>query len=214
MRPPTASLSRLCAIGLTLYLLASPSQAPAQDTTKTSTATTTTTTITATLLKRLGEAVDGYRNGRPMWVVAAYAYPHEVLGAYADSGTAVAMARRPGFHAFGPFVALPDIPRAMTYAYAIQPCVHYDPTRWECGDTLIPLGVPSAQVESVSVVVYTTGGVPHRESFRGAEVDALFFTMSAIDKFVIPYYTLLYGAAYGAKVRRGSLRTLHGSAKP
>jgi hypothetical protein len=210
MRPPNASLSRLCTIvGLMLALLASPSPAPSQDTATNSRASTITS---ATLLKRLGEAVDGYRDGRPMWVVAAYAFPHEVLGVYSDSGRAAEMARRSGFHAFGPFVALPDIPRATTYAYAVKPCVHYDPTRWVCGDTLFPAGVPSSQVDSVSVVVYTTGGVPHRESFRGAEVDAVFFTMSAIDKFVIPYYTLLYGAAYGVDVRRGSLRTLYGSA--
>jgi hypothetical protein len=33
--------------------------------------------------------------------------------------------------------------------------------------------------------------------------------MSAIDKFVIPYYTLLYGADYGREIRRRSLRALH-----
>ena len=207
MRPPNASLAPLCAIvGLTMALLASPSRAPGQDTATSSRASTT---ITATLLRRLAEAVDGHRSGRPMWVVAAYAFPHEVLGVYPDSAKAAEVGRRPGFHAFGPFAALPDIPRATSYAYATQPCVHYYPTVYNCPDTLIPIGVASTQVESVSVVVYTTGGALHRASFRGADVDAMFFTMSAIDKFVIPYYTLLYGADYGREIRRRSLRALH-----
>jgi len=34
-------------------------------------------------------------------------------------------------------------------------------------------------------------------------VDALFFTLSAIDKFVIPYYQRLLGAASADSLRRG-----------
>jgi hypothetical protein len=42
----------------------------------------------------------------------------------------------------------------------------------------------------------------------GPDVDALFFTLSAIDKFALPYYARVYGVAYAARMRETYLRQL------
>ena len=39
-------------------------------------------------------------------------------------------------------------------------------------------------------------------------MDAVFFTVSAIDKFVIPYYARVYNAQYAADLRAAYLRNL------
>jgi hypothetical protein len=202
MRPEPRSISRLlyAVAALTLALAARPSAAAAQD-----------TRTTATLLRRLGEAVDGYRSGRPVWVVAGWAFPHDVLGVFEDSSRAKEFAR-PGFNAFGPYFARPDVPGTPAIMYAAMPCPHYNPTVYKCPrDSLVAtFAVPQESVDSVSIVVWTRGGVPHRGAYRGGEVDALFFTMSAIDKFVVPYLTGLYGVDYAERVRDQSLRAFYG----
>ena len=73
-------------------------------------------------------------------------------------------------------------------------------------DSTSSLAVSAASVSSVELTVKTVDGQTYTRRFRGGEIDALFFTMPAIDKFVVPYYTRRFGRAYGARVRHGALR--------
>ena len=72
--------------------------------------------------------------------------------------------------------------------------------------------VMSASVSSVEVTVRTADGQTYTRRFAGGEIDALFFTMPAVNKFVVPYYARRYGRAYGARVRHGALRAFGKSA--
>src|SRR2546428_363538 len=60
-------------------------------------------TTTATLLKVLGEAVDGYRTGQPVYVVAAFRSPYPVYGVFStrDSATSALPRAGRGYSAFG-----------------------------------------------------------------------------------------------------------------
>jgi hypothetical protein len=40
------------------------------------------------------------------------------------------------------------------------------------------------------------------ESFAPQEVEAIFFTMSAVDRMLIPYYVRLYGVEWAARQRQ------------
>jgi hypothetical protein len=62
--------------------------------------------------------------------------------------------------------------------------------------------LPFADVDSVQLAVFIrNAAVPRMVSVpKGA--DAMFFTLSAIDKFVIPYYTSVFGLAETARMRQ------------
>ena len=156
---------------------------------------------TATLLKVLGEAVDGYRTGQPVYVVAAFRSPYPVYGVFSSRDSAMSALPRAGrgYSVFGPYVAPPDGPGEVRYA--LRACPHYWPTVYKCPTRSFTVG--ASQVDSVRVTVFVKSGPPQFTTYPRAEVDALFFTLSAIDKFVIPYYQRLLGAAYADSLRKG-----------
>jgi hypothetical protein len=116
----------------------------------------------ASLLKRLGEAADGYRDGVDRFVVAAREFPHQVAGVFltkpeADSVAADSSTSTIHYEVFGPY-------RTATEA-----------------------GV-SAEIDDVdSVVAYLKDNTTR--TYDGDEYDALFWTLPAFDKFVAPYLT-------------------------
>lgn len=69
----------------------------------------------ASLLRVLAEAADGYRTGGPIWIVAGYDPPHQVLEVTDNAEGAQAALREapPGFGLFGPYVTpADDVPYA------------------------------------------------------------------------------------------------------
>jgi hypothetical protein len=128
----------------------------------------------ASLLRRLAEAADGFRDGQPKFVVAAVEFPHRVLGLFGDSLAADSLAQDSSsgsfhFKAFGPY------------------------------RTVLEPGVDSLLDNVDSVVVYHTGG--GMNVYQGEEFDALFWGMPAFDKFVAPYLTEVSGATYADSIR-------------
>ena len=168
------------------------------------------TTVTATLLKVVGEAVDGYRTGRPAYVVAAYCFPHTVYGVFSTKDSAMTARARAGrgFDTFGPYVAPTD--GAGEMRYAMIACPHYTPTRYKCPTIDSAFTVPASQVDSVRVTVFARDGRFRTTSYQKTEMDALFFTLSAMDKFVIPYYGRVLGAGYAASIRDQIVRASYG----
>lgn len=135
---------------------------------------------TASLLRRVAEAADGFRDGIPRYVVANQVHPHNVLGAFltraqADDSLASVRASDPGRYAsyevFGPYTAVED-----------PPMVAADTTE-----------------EVLEVVVTYRGGRTSR--YKGDEVDAIFWGLPAFDKFVAPYLTSVSGVRYAAEQR-------------
>ncbi|HXV87406.1 MAG TPA: hypothetical protein VD793_11925, partial [Gemmatimonadales bacterium] len=160
--------------------------------------------IPATLAKRLAEALDGFREGGRVWIVASYEFDHAVAGIFTDLSEAQAVARRVGgeYDTFGPFLQDRDLGREPRF---LIEC-HDPPTRDWCpwyppADTVLQL---VRDVDSVRIEVFRGGDISIRRTFSPRRVDALFFSLSALDKFVYPYYARLFGVDY-AKGLRDSL---------
>jgi hypothetical protein len=162
------------------------------------------TTTTATLLKRLGEAVDGYRTGRQVWVSASFATIPEVVGVFnSQEEAAHAVSGRVCFHVFGPYLARPDSGGSHEMMFLSGP-IHFPDSRYPFDS--LGQAVPLDSVVSITVTTHLKKGPDIVRTYPAWAVDALFFTMPAVDKFVLPYYERLYGAAYAATLRQRSLR--------
>ncbi|MGH7538566.1 MAG: hypothetical protein ACREMF_08030 [Gemmatimonadales bacterium] len=163
--------------------------------------------LSASLLRRLAAAADGYRTGERVYVVAAFDPPHNVAGVFANPDEAVLVRdsvqrkSHQRYGKFGPYRSPKDQGRPIVFL-----------ARPRCWPTIFPCWLarwrPSEggpvfvkDLDSVSIVAYRHSGPPWRMTADPMELDAVFFTMSAIDKFVLPYYTALSGPAYAAMLR-------------
>jgi hypothetical protein len=129
----------------------------------------------ASLLRRLAEAADGFRDGKPRWVVIHRRGDrghHDVRGVFMTFQEASFTAQRAGpeYAAFGPFVTVDD-----------------------------PRDESSSDEDVVEVIVRQKNKVEKR--FSADSVDALFWTLAAFDKFIAPYLTSVDGVRYAAEQR-------------
>jgi hypothetical protein len=129
----------------------------------------------ASLLRRLAEAADGFRDGMPRWVAIhrkGQQGHHDVLGVFRsfDLANDTAQKRGPEYATFGPFVTKDD-----------------------------PPDLSSTDEDVVEVTVRQKNGVVKR--FSPDSVDALFWSLAAFDKFIAPYLTSVDGVRYAAEQR-------------
>ena len=135
--------------------------------------------VPASLLRRLAEAVAGLGRGEVKWLVASYAADdrlgHEVIGAFDSLHEAQEKVSSAEHGVFGPFTAS------------------------ETG----PSETPRFEVATIAITLKSEDGVVQELApLKGDEVDALFWSGSAIDKFVIPYYTAVSGLRVAEHVYR------------
>lgn len=131
------------------------------------------TTLSATMLRVLAEAADVHRTGKPVFLVADYRFPHTVIGHFLTRKEAQRQRGDSGA-TFGVF-----------------------------GPFVTPADRMSAsapKVVSVRVTTRTAQGL--RTTQLDPNVDALFLSMSAIEKFAIPYYAKIYGPEYSRRLRQ------------
>lgn len=129
----------------------------------------------ASLLRRVAEAADGYRDGTDRYVVADRNFPHHVLGAFltreeADSTVAKARSDTTNYDVFGPFRTTEEPPAVVV------------------------------ESEEVAFVTVTTKD-GKEERYDGEKVDAIFWGLTAFDKFIAPYLTVVSGVKYAAEQR-------------
>lgn len=129
----------------------------------------------ASLLRRLAEAADGFRDGKPRWVVIQRRGDeghHKVLGVFMTFTEASFTAQRAGpeYATFGPFVTVDD-----------------------------PPDESASEEDVVEVIVRQKNGEVKR--FSPDSVDALFWSLAAFDKFIAPYLTSVDGVRYAAEQR-------------
>lgn len=157
---------------------------------------------TPVLLKRLAEALDGNRTGDPVFIVASYDSLSPVRGVFPTRADANALAHRLGtsYDVFGPFVAANE-PRMLkvckhdgTYSYAEPICPE-------------PPDVLLANVAEISLHIVTTDGHT-RDIPVGRTTDALFLSLPAVDKFMIPYYARVIGVDAAAALRASIARSM------
>jgi hypothetical protein len=131
----------------------------------------------ASLLRRVAEAADGYRDGEDKFVLADRRFPHKVLGVFdslAQAQDSLSRSKPPEgseYKVYGPFRTPPDS------GY-----------------------VEKAGDEIVEVIVVRADKT--RRSYDGRKYDAMFWGMTAFDKFVAPYLTTVSGVGEAARQRR------------
>ena len=132
------------------------------------------TSVSATMLRVLAETADGVRTGRDVYFVADYRFPHHVTGPFATRAAADRVRSDSGatFGVFGPYRTAAD-----------------------------PVSDSATRVVRVTVVTENARGTRQTIEIDPSVVDALFFTQSAVDKFVIPYYSELYGPQYATRLQ-------------
>jgi hypothetical protein len=120
----------------------------------------------------LAEAVSSYRHAGEFYLVGARVSPFTVVGAFASPDSARRAARLAG------------------RLYEVSGPYRGSGTRtpWE--------------VLSVTVRIRDAAGREQTLQYDPRTVDAVFLTMQAVDKFMMPYYTNLYGRPYADSVRR------------
>lgn len=133
--------------------------------------------MSAAVLRRLAEAADGYRTGETVYFVMSVAPPHEVIGTHPDASSAAAEAARATKEYGG------------EQRFAVSPPCTTPPDHPRTGEVL-----------SVSIRVRTPGG-EEQITIEPRTHDALFWSLAAIDKLVIPYYALIHGVAEAARLR-------------
>lgn len=160
---------------------------------------------TPVLLKKIAEAVDGTRTGGLVWVVANTNAPHTVAGTVERETDARTLARRAGasFAVFGPYRTYRD-------AFDVTPsnCVHNQWTS-EMTPGICPPEIRLGQVDTMTLTLRMRDGTV-RTIPLPAGTDAIFLTLSAVDKFAMPYYVRIVGVDSAAALR-GSMT---GSARP
>lgn len=155
----------------------------------------------AALLRRLGSAVEGYRTGRPVWVVASMQFPHEVRGVFpsAEEARRVAAVAGAPFRSFGPYSSVADSVGGATVEQFGIVCIKQPDT--QCLKDSTHASLSMASVSRVIITFVSTAGAVQSDTLQPDQVEAVFFTMSAVDRLLIPYYTSLYGSRYAARVR-------------
>lgn len=194
-------LHRLINLGaaLALWSLYAPSPLAAQDSSA-ECFHTTRDTLTAALLKRVGYAVDGYRTGRPVWVVVQNSAPYEILTVTSSCRDALRLAQGSAERLFlGPYVAPSDSDHIPILLGGT--CKRMDTSPCSITDSLF---IPPQPVDSIARVTLTfrlKNGRVLTAVYRPDSVEAIFLTLSAVDKLLIPYYTSVYGinAAQGIR---------------
>ena len=152
------------------------------------------------LLKRIAEAVDGNRSGAQVWVVASFQPTYPVLGVFdnrksADDG---AKAAGPDAAVFGPFQTDKE---STTF---ISACIHDGKTSVVMTSRCVPpaQAVQLADVSALALLVTTSAGA-HDTIPLPPDADAIFLSMPAVDKFVIPYYLRTLGVQAVGEMRQG-----------
>src|SRR5205807_3069172 len=150
--------------------------------------------------------VDGFRNGRPMWVVVSKRFPYDIYGVFFDQHLVPEAVERAGanYTSVGPYVAAPDSLMPSMTVLMTPICKNWDTS--PCHKDSSFTATPVDSIASVSVTFALTDGSTRRATYRPQEAEAVFLTMSAVDKLLIPYYTMIYGVDYARAERAELLR--------
>ncbi len=163
--------------------------------------TADTTLMSGMFTKRLGEAADGFRTGDTVWIVASGVPPHEIYGAFPDSASAFGSLEEAGA-GFGvyAFLSPTDFNRA---GEVVVPCKRGKWTEWICPMRAEEVFLADS-ITGMTLTINTTAG-PFTYPLDPDSVEAVFFSVAAIDRFVVPFYAKLVSPEY-AKALRDSVR--------
>jgi len=202
MRPIPPAFRPLTAFAVTLLLaLLAPRTAIAQNPPR-----------TAQYLEQLAAAVNGYSGGGVVYIVmCGRHYPYKVLGAFASAAeaqqaAAAVQAKDGPCYVEGPYTS--DNTYAAGAVTFGKGCSKQIDSSCPLADSTARTAmiVPKTQVENVVVTVRLRDGRQLTDTFPADRSEAIFFTMSAIDKLLIPYLVRVYGVEYAASQREQFMR--------
>ena len=158
-------------------------------------------TTSLAMLTRIAAAIDGHRTGELLYVAISRSEPHRVAIVTPSRDTAIARARAlAGYVVRGPFQATMDFGKRPVFIDFDDLC-HDD----DSGDICFPpvADMPPLlyfeEIDSLRVTAFH-GPESRARTLRG-NTDALFFTVSAADKFFFPYLARIYGTDYATRKR-------------
>jgi hypothetical protein len=131
--------------------------------------------LPASLLRRVAEAADGLRDGRPHWFLVSLKAPHSAVPFDSAKAADKALAKRGRgkFALLGPYLTKPEP---------------------------APKAARRKKRKVRSVLIYYEGEKKPVEVDL-AKVDAIFLSESALDKFVYPYFSRVHGVEQTARMR-------------
>lgn len=159
----------------------------------------------AGLLRRLAESADAFRIGRIVYLVAQDSGFYPVLGGFStrDSAQAAARAAGPRWYVY-PTQTASD---GTGFEQVVLPGCYKDgrTTRWTC-PTVDSLRAPHSamrlqDVTRIEVTFFLRGGRPMTVRMDPAHAGATIYTIQDFDRFIVPYYTRLFGPEYAARQR-------------
>lgn len=153
--------------------------------------------IRGSLAMRFGEAADAHRTGQPVWILADTTFPHEVYGVYDSPREAPSVE---GHLLSGPYVTPPDFGKA---AAGTVICFHMKRpySRYICSGKMGFPALRADEIDSLTLTVTTTDGRSFDLTFPAWDIDAIFLSVSAFDRFAAPYYARSYGVDYAKRIR-------------
>ena len=141
--------------------------------------------ISAQLARRLGEAADGFRDGQYHYFLTKPEFPFDLISAQGSYNVEEAL--------HNARTLLSEKNRAIEGAESQFILAGPFKTTVESG-----LAIDFDHIE----LRYIKGEVAVREDIVGKDVDAIVLSLSALDKFFLPYYARLYGAEKAADLRQ------------
>lgn len=159
----------------------------------------------AGLLRRLAESADAYRTGRVVYLVAQDSGYFPVLGGFPTRDEALAALRTAvgGKWYVYPTMTPTDYSGGAPLAQAVLPGCYKDTktTLWVCPpkDSLRAMSLEELQRIDITFVRRT--GRPTTVSLDPARAGATIYTLQDFDRFIVPYYTRVFGPARAARMR-------------
>ena len=161
----------------------------------------------AQYLKLVAAAVSGYSAGGPVYVVICETGgEYKVIGVYGTAAEAQAAAtaaktNTTSCNVEGPYTNDVGTPGADMAAMTYGAGCKKGPDSDCIGDSTRAFA-PIGQIASVTITYQLRDGSRLTEQFDPRRVEAVFFTMPAVDRMLIPYYVRVYGLNGAARRRQ------------
>lgn len=171
-------------------------------------------------LQQVAAAVEGYSGGGIVFIVmCGRRDPYQVRGAFPTkplaqaAAAAVAPADGPCYVEGPYFSNVSFAGGVVTYGKGCNKQIDSSCPLADTSRAAAAAPVPITDVQSVTVMIRLKNGQTITDSFPPTNGEAIFLSMSAVDKLLIPYLVRVYGVEYAATQRRLFLRRFGGAPK-
>jgi hypothetical protein len=163
----------------------------------------------AGLLRRLAESADAFRTGHVVYIVAQDSGYYNVLGGFSSPDSAISLAHSAGptWHVYPTLTTADAVAGGGTLAQVILPGCYKDTrtTFWICppkdSSRVTASAMRLRDVTRIDVTFIRRASRPITISLDPQHAGATIYTVQDFDRFIVPYYTRLFGPAFAARMR-------------